>query len=111
MISPDGRYINEAEASGREGRNDCTEFCTASGYTEDIPGRTKVGEPLPVCENFIYDQQRDTVYKIQLINIPGIKDLPDYRRLSRNRKRQLRKMKTKSRLSVPIWNAAGTMAV
>ena len=68
VISPDGRYINYRLKTQAEERKETIvpNFITASGYTEEIPGRTKVGEPLPVYENFIYDQQRDTVYKVIL---------------------------------------------
>lgn len=115
VISPDGRYINyRLKLQSEEGRETIIpNFVTVSGYTEDIPGRTKVGEPLPAYENFIYDQQRDTVYKIQLTKIPGIKDLPDY--LKDYPKEQQAAVKKnedrKVNLSAPIWNAAGTVAV
>ncbi|MBB5648575.1 S9 family peptidase [Pedobacter cryoconitis] len=115
VISPDGRYINyRLKLQAGEGRETIVpNFVTASGYTEDIPGRTKVGEPLPVYENFIYDQQRDTVYKIQLTNIPGIKDLPDYLKdYPKEQEAAVKKNEDrKVNLSAPIWNTAGTMAV
>jgi len=115
VISPDGRYINyrlKTQALGGK-ETIVPNFITASGYTEDIPGRTKVGEPLPVYENFICDQQRDTIYKLETAQIPGIKDLPDYLKdypkqmeaaVKKNEDRQVN-------LYGPIWNPAGKLAV
>ncbi len=54
------------------------DYVTPSGFTEDIPNREKVGGPQRSFESFIFDTQRDSVYKIITSNIPGIKDLPDY---------------------------------
>nr|GFD57290.1 hypothetical protein [Tanacetum cinerariifolium] len=85
----------------------------ASGYTEDIHGRTKVGEPLPTSESFIYDQQRDTVYKIHHEQITGIKDLPDYLK-DYPKKLEEAKKKNEDRkvsISATLWNAEGTIAV
>ncbi len=58
-------------------------YVTESGFTEDIPGRTKVGAPMSTQELYLYDMQKDTVYVLKTDSIPGIKDLPDYvKRLS-----------------------------
>jgi len=78
-LSPDGRYITYRLIKSPEDKNTIVpNFVTSSGYTEDITNRTKVGGPQPVCESFIYDTQRDSVYSINTKNIVGIKDLPDY---------------------------------
>ena len=53
-------------------------YVTASGYTEDIPGRTKVGQPSGSSEAYIYHIAKDTVIKIALRDIPGIEDRPKY---------------------------------
>ncbi len=78
-VSPDGRYITYRLIKSAEEKNGIVpDYVTASGYTEDIPNRTKVGGPQATAESFVYDTQRDSVYKIITKNIPGIKDLPDY---------------------------------
>lgn len=114
-ISPDGRYVTyKVFTEGEEGKSTVVpNYVTASGYTEDIHGRTKVGEPLPTSESFIYDQQRDTVYKIHHEQITGIKDLPDYLK-DYPKKLEEAKKKNEDRkvsISTTLWNAEGTVAV
>jgi len=80
QLSPDGRYVTyrlvtQPPVPGRVGN--VPDYVTASGFTEDIPNRTKVGTPQPTSESYIFDTQRDSVYTISK-KIPGIKDLPDY---------------------------------
>jgi dipeptidyl aminopeptidase/acylaminoacyl peptidase len=53
-------------------------YVTASGFTEDIANRTKVGAPQATSQTFVFDTQRDSVYSVVTTDIPGIKDLPDY---------------------------------
>ena len=79
-LSPDGRFITYRLTKSPEGekRTIVPDYVTASGFTEDIPNREKVGGPQTTFESFIFDRQRDTVYKIVISTIPGIKDLPDY---------------------------------
>jgi dipeptidyl aminopeptidase/acylaminoacyl peptidase len=78
--SPDGRYITYRLAKYPDGVKSAIvpDYVTSSGFTEDIPNRTKVGGPQTTFESFVFDTQRDTVYKIVTSNIRGIKDLPDY---------------------------------
>lgn len=80
VASPDARYIAYRLTKLPEGAKTVIvpEYVTASGFTEDITNRTKVGAPQATSESFIFDTQRDTVYKINTSTIPGIKDLPDY---------------------------------
>lgn len=54
------------------------DYTVASGYTEDLNSRTKVGTAPTKTEIGIYDLTRDTVYFISTADLPGIKDLPDY---------------------------------
>lgn len=79
-MSPDGRFVTyRLTTPVTTNRNTIVpNYVTRSGYTEDINGRTKVGEALSTSENYIYDTMRDSVYNIHVEQIPGIKDLPDY---------------------------------
>jgi dipeptidyl aminopeptidase/acylaminoacyl peptidase len=79
-LSPDGRFVSYRlyKADGDEKRTIVPDYVTASGFTEDIPNREKVGGPQATFESFIFDTQRDSVYKVITSTIPGIKDLPDY---------------------------------
>lgn len=54
------------------------DYTAASGFTEDLNSRTKVGIAPTKTEIGIYDLTRDTVYFVSTANLPGIKDLPDY---------------------------------
>ena len=55
------------------------DYTAASGYTEDLNSRPKVGTAAGKVEIGIYDLQRDTVYYVNTATLPGIKDAPDYR--------------------------------
>ena len=79
QLSPDGRYISYTLVRSPKDENTIVpDYVTASGYTEDIQNRTKVGGPQSSYETCMFDKQRDTIYKIITKDIPGIKDLPDY---------------------------------
>jgi dipeptidyl aminopeptidase/acylaminoacyl peptidase len=53
-------------------------YVTESGFTEDIPARTKVAAPLASYNHYIYDTQRDSVYLINTKTLEGLTDKPDY---------------------------------
>jgi len=115
VLSPDGRYvIYRLLTIPTSGQNTIVpNYVTASGYTEDIDGRTKVGEPMITYENYIYDNQRDTVYSIHVEQIPGIKDLPDYVKDYPKQLEERTKKNEDRKVSVggPFWNDEGTTAV
>ncbi len=79
-VSPDGRYISYRLVKHADDAKNAIvpDYVTASGFTEDIPNRTKVGAPQDTYESFIFDTNRDSVYKINTSTIAGIKDLPAY---------------------------------
>ncbi|UEG53686.1 prolyl oligopeptidase family serine peptidase [Mucilaginibacter daejeonensis] len=113
--SPDGRYITYRLISAAVGAKNIQvpNYVTPTGYTEDIPGRTKVGAPQSTSRSYIYDTGRDTVYAISTKGIPGIKDLPDY---VKDYPKQLeeRTKRNDDRAVVvqgPIWNSTGKYAV
>ena len=115
IISPDGRYITYKLTTPAQNNHNTIvpNYVTASGYTEDIPGRTKVGENENTSQGFIFDTQRDTVYAIQTSSIPGIKDLPDY---LKDYPKELDTLKKKNadrpvNLFGPLWNEHGTTGI
>lgn len=79
-ISPDGRFVSYrlARTATDAKTTIIASYVTETGFTTEIPGRTKVGAPQTNSEYFIYDRQKDTVYTIKADSIPGIHDLPDY---------------------------------
>jgi dipeptidyl aminopeptidase/acylaminoacyl peptidase len=114
-LSPDGRYVTYrlTKAANGDRLTNVPNYVTASGYTEDIPNRTKVGSPLPTSESFVYDLQRDTVYAISTKEIPGIKDLPDYLK-DYPKELEARKTRNEDRqvdLSGTYWSPDGKNAV
>ncbi|OOQ60462.1 S9 family peptidase [Mucilaginibacter pedocola] len=80
QLSPDGRYVTYRLIQAAEGARSgiVPNYVTGSGFTEDIPNRTKVGAPQSSSVSYVYDKKRDSVYAISTKEIPGIKDLPDY---------------------------------
>jgi dipeptidyl aminopeptidase/acylaminoacyl peptidase len=79
-ISPDGRFIsyNLYQSPGKRKSTIVPDYITESGYTTDIRGREKVGEPEGVYQFFIYDRQADSVLEIKTDSIEGIRDLPEF---------------------------------
>ncbi|WP_184547566.1 S9 family peptidase [Mucilaginibacter sp. FT3.2] len=79
-ISPDERFITYRLTKPAEDVKDAIvpNYVTESGFTEDIPNRSKVGRPSSTSETYIFDSKRDTVYRVNTADIPGIKDQPDY---------------------------------
>ena len=113
-LSPDGRYITYRLTKAPEDKNTIVpDYVTASGYTEDIQNRTKVGGPQPVCESFVYDIRRDSVYKIETKNIPGIKDIPAYVQDYPQELEQRTKLNEDRKVVVngPIWSDNGRYAI
>jgi len=111
-LSPDNNYITwqsfqPAEQKGTVVPN----YVTESGYTEDIPGRSKVGASSPAAgELNIYDRVRDTLYHVVTDSIPGINDTPDYlaeypgKKAGTNIERSVT-------IRDPVWSDDGKLAV
>jgi len=114
QISPDLRFIAYRITSPATGNQNTIvpNYVTGSGYTEDIPARTKVGNALAVSKSFLYDREKDAIVTIQAHQIPGIKDLPSFwddypaekaALLEKNEDRNVT-------ISAPNWNADGSAA-
>lgn len=114
-VSPDGKFVSyRLTAPVTTNRNTIVpNYVTSSGYTEDIAGRTKVGETLNVSETYMLNTGKDSVYTVKTAQIPGIKDLPDYLKdypkqlEERTNKNEDRKVN----LGTPNWNENGTTAI
>ncbi len=112
-ISPDGRFVTYRlyqPASG--GKNTIVPaYVTETGFTTDIPGRTKVGSPQGKSDMYIYDKLKDTVMMVSVDSIPGIRDQPDYVKdypqKAGNKKPSARAVQ----VSGVSWNDAGTHLV
>ncbi len=79
-ISPDGRFVNYRlfKRAANAKNTIVPAFITESGFTTDLPSRSKVGSPQGYSDCYFYDRARDTIYTINTDSIPGIRDLPDY---------------------------------
>ncbi|HEU5291466.1 MAG TPA: prolyl oligopeptidase family serine peptidase [Cyclobacteriaceae bacterium] len=80
-LSPDGNYVTFRLSKSANAKSTIVpNYVTSSGFTEDIPARTKVGAPLTATELFVYDIARDTVLQVKTDDVPGITDVPAYRK-------------------------------
>ncbi|MDE3182897.1 MAG: S9 family peptidase [Bacteroidota bacterium] len=79
-ISPDGEFISYRlyEAPSQKSPTIVPNYITESGFTTEIHGREKVGEPQGTDRFFIYDSEEDSLYEIQTDSIEGIRDLPEF---------------------------------
>lgn len=79
-VSPDGSFVTYTLAENpKDAQNTIVpNYVTQSGYTTDIPARTKVGSPLPTYTSFIYEIAHDTVWPIRANKLPGILDKPAF---------------------------------
>jgi dipeptidyl aminopeptidase/acylaminoacyl peptidase len=113
QISPDGRFVTyrlyTAPASGKN--TIVPDYVTESGFTTDIPGRTKVGAPLGRYEFYVFDKIRDSLMLVSIDSIPGIADVPDFY------KDYPKKFGARRATNRPVtfgglyWNDAGTAAI
>ncbi|CAN1576980.1 DAP2 Dipeptidyl aminopeptidases/acylaminoacyl-peptidases [Spirosomataceae bacterium] len=53
-------------------------YVNASGYTEDIPARNKVGSPQMTSDSYLFNALADTVFKISSKGLPGLDKFPEY---------------------------------
>jgi len=116
-ISPDGRFVNyrlfKAATAANAKTTIVPSYVTETGFTTDIPGRTKVGAVQGNSEFFIYDRERDTLLAVKTDSIPGIQDIPDYVK-DYPKQAEERKKKPVNRaviFSNPSWSPKGTNIV
>jgi dipeptidyl aminopeptidase/acylaminoacyl peptidase len=74
FLSPDEHFVTFTltQMPAEVKRTIVPSYVTESGYTEDIPGRTKVGEPTANSEFFVYNIALDSVMQVKPDDIPGI---------------------------------------
>lgn len=114
-ISPDGRYVSYRLFKAATGSKTTIvpNYVTETGFTTDIPARTKVGSLQGTSEFFIYDRENDTIISIKTDSIPGIRDLPDYvkdypKQLEERKKKAAKRPVNFSNIS---WSPKGTNAI
>ncbi|MCS5489609.1 S9 family peptidase [Algoriphagus limi] len=79
QLSPDGKFASFTFYKAASNKNTkVPNYVDASGYTEDLNARPKVGTNPTTSEIGIYNLEKDTVYFINTSTLPGLSDLPDY---------------------------------
>ena len=114
-ISPDSKYVTYRLIKAADGVKNAIvpNYVTASGFTEDIPNRSKAGRPSSTSETFIFDTRRQSVYPVITKDIPGIKDLPDYVKDYPNELAERKQLNADRKVNIegPFWSADGKNAV
>jgi len=81
QLSPDGNFVIYRLTKNANGKATIVpNYVTESGFTEDIPARTKVGAPMNSQELFVYDVMRDTILNVKTNELPGITTQPEYKK-------------------------------
>jgi dipeptidyl aminopeptidase/acylaminoacyl peptidase len=110
-VSPDGRYIAYRLFKSAQAKATIVpSYVTESGFTEDIPGRTKVGSPQGTQELLVFDSEKDTLLAVKADSLDGIKDLPaylkDYPALYKKKAKD--SLNRAVNFSTPVWSLKGT---
>ena len=114
-IDPTGRYITYVLTRPATGNKTTIvpSYVTETGFTTDIPARTKVGTTPGVSALYIFDRVADTVFQVKTDSIAGIKDIPSY---VQDYPKQLEELRKKNATRVvsflsPIWAPDGSTAL
>lgn len=114
-LTPDGNFVVYRLSKSATAKNTIVpNYVTTSGFTEDIPARTKVGAPLPTSELFVYDIKRDTVFQVKTDSIPGINDAPEFTKNYPKKDKNSKDKKPAARavsFSNPVWSEDGKYCV
>lgn len=79
QVSPDAKFVVFRLFSSEDNKSTIVpNYVDASGYTTDLPARSKVGGERTQVEMGIYNVEKDSVYFVQTNTLPGITDLPEY---------------------------------
>lgn len=113
QLSPDGRFVTYrlTKSAANAKTTIVPNYVTESGYTEAIPGRTKVGVPGASQEFFVYDVAKDTVRAVSTKAIPGINDKPAYRTSAGGSKSDTAKKARPVVVNGPVWSDDGRQCV
>lgn len=78
-ISETGEYLSfQTYTPSSPESTEVPDYIDASGYTEMLNARSKVGDQTTQRNLYLYHIQKDTVFKIDVSTLPGITDLPEY---------------------------------
>ncbi|WP_353718628.1 prolyl oligopeptidase family serine peptidase [Dyadobacter sp. 676] len=113
QVSPDGRFVTyRLTRRDKDAKSTIVpNYVTESGFTEEIPARTKVGAPESETEFWVYDIKKDTTRKVTTTDIPGIYDKPDYLKDYPKQDSAWKKKERKVIFHGPFWSENGRNAV
>lgn len=80
VFSPNADFITYRSTKAATGSKTTIvpSYVTESGYTEDLPARTKVGATQNSSQLFVYNIKKDTVLEASTKDLTGINAKPDY---------------------------------
>lgn len=113
QVSPDGTFVTYrlAKPAANVKSAQVPSYVTESGYTEELPARTKVGTPQATQEFFVYPVGKDTVWSVSVRSIPGIYDQPDHLKAVGTAKPDTAKKVRPVVINGPVWSADGKLCV
>ncbi len=119
-LSPDEKYITYRLTKAAVGAKSAfvPSYVTESGFTEDLPARTKVGSPLSTSEFWVYDIKKDTALQVSTKEIEGIYDEPEFLKdyvkktaVVKKDTAQKKKEPRKVIINGPVWSEDGKFCV
>lgn len=112
-VSPNGKFVTYSliEEPKNSKSTVVPTYVTESGFTENIPARTKVGAPAAQYEFWVYDIDQDTVRNLSVKDLPGIHDKPDYLKDYPAQDSLWKNKERKVMVNGPIWSPNGDHAV
>lgn len=79
QVSPTAEFVTIMLMKRDRGEStNVPNYVDASGYTEELRARSKVGDDKTEASLFIYNRKKDTAYAVITSTLPGITTLPDY---------------------------------
>ncbi len=113
-LSPDGRFATFRLVKAPVGSKNTIvpNYVTESGFTEDIPARTKVGAAQASYEFWVYQIEKDTLIQLATKGLEGITTLPKY--LQEYKKDTAKAKKPEAKAVVvngPLWSEDANYAV
>jgi len=113
QISPDGRFVTYRlyEEAKNAKKTIVPRYVTESGYTTDIPGRTKVGIYEGGYAFYVYDKLKDTVIEVKTDSLPGSLEAPLYTMDYPVKFAPKKAASKKVTVFGPYWNEDGSAAI
>lgn len=115
VASPDAQHVFYLKhRTAKDNSNTIVpNFVTASGYTEAMQARTKVGDDQGITRGFVYNMSQDTIFEINTSNLEGIHDVPTFYDDYPEKKDSLVQLKKEREVNIVgvHWNPKGSHAV